>query len=184
MIDFIDISASRAAYKELRGHAGGIYDVAWSTDRRQIVSASSDGTVRLWNTLSWSNLSKYRDSGEPLWAVDMAPIYGHYLLTGGNDRCVNMYSVDNLKVLRKFVGDCYGPVTSVKFHSNINYIASGSSDRVVRLFDIRTGAMVRSFSGHKVILTKIWTDNNFVFVNLCYGKYYARHLNIDIWQGH
>lgn len=144
------VHACSAVYKELKGHAGGVYDLAWSTDRNQILSASSDGTVRLWCMLTLTNLAKYQDGGEPLWSVDFAPVYGHYLATGGNDRCVNLYAADNLKPLRRFVGDCYGPVTCVKFHNNVNYLASGSTDRVVRLFDIRSGGMVRSFTGHKV----------------------------------
>lgn len=123
--------------------------MCWSTDRRQILSASSDGTVRLWATQTWTNVAKYRDSGEPLWAVDMAPMYGQYIVTGGNDRCVALFNADYLRPLRRFVGDCYGPVTCVKMHSNVNYVASGSTDRVVRLFDVRSGGMVRSFTGHK-----------------------------------
>lgn len=39
----------------------------------------------------------------------------------------------------------------VKFHPNSNYIATGSNDRFIRLWDILNGNCVRLFSGHKVL---------------------------------
>ena len=37
-----------------------------------------------------------------------------------------------------------------RFHPNGNYIATGSCDRSVRMWDIVTGHCVRIFTGHKV----------------------------------
>ncbi|RVE41320.1 hypothetical protein evm_014034 [Chilo suppressalis] len=39
--------------------------------------------------------------------------------------------------------------TCVQFHPNSNYVATGSSDRTVRLWDCSTGAQVRLMTGHK-----------------------------------
>lgn len=41
-------------------------------------------------------------------------------------------------------------VDSVAIHPNSNYLATGSSDRTVRVWDILSGNSVRVYTGHKV----------------------------------
>ncbi len=36
----------------------------------------------------------------------------------------------------------------VQFHPNSNYVATGSTDRSVRLWDLQAGECVRVFQGH------------------------------------
>ena len=40
-----------------------------------------------------------------------------------------------------------------KFHPNGNYLATGSTDRSVRLWDITTGQCCRLYTGHKVCVS-------------------------------
>lgn len=37
----------------------------------------------------------------------------------------------------------------VQWHANCNYIATGSSDKTVRLWDVQSGECVRIFIGHR-----------------------------------
>jgi ribosome assembly protein 4 len=32
-----------------RGHVGPVYQIAWSTDSRYLISASKDSTLKLWD---------------------------------------------------------------------------------------------------------------------------------------
>ena len=41
----------------------------------------------------------------------------------------------------------------VTFHPNCNYVASGSSDRSVRMWDCVTGKCVRLMTGHKAAVS-------------------------------
>ena len=51
----------------------------------------------------------------------------------------------------------------VQFHPNSNYVATGSSDRSVRLWDCVTGNHVRLMTGHKVS----WQWKLFLNVDIC-----------------
>jgi WD40 repeat protein len=37
---------------ELNGHTLGVYSVSWSPDSQQLITASADKTVRLWDAAS------------------------------------------------------------------------------------------------------------------------------------
>ncbi|CAH8438797.1 unnamed protein product [Heterobilharzia americana] len=136
--------------RDLLGHLGSVFGVAFSPDRQLLASVSADGTVRLWSTLIWGGaLTAWRDHLLPVWCVTWAPTYGHYIATGGADRSAHLYATDHAPdALRVFVGH-KGDVTSVCLHPNVNYLATGSADRTVRLFDVRSGRLTRVYTGHK-----------------------------------
>ena len=50
MIRLFD-AVSREELAQLRGHSAYVFDVAWSPDGETLVSASGDGTLRLWHTV-------------------------------------------------------------------------------------------------------------------------------------
>lgn len=61
----------------------------------------------------------------------------------------SLWATDHYQPLRIFSGHL-ADVTCTCFHPNSNYIATGSSDRTIRLWDVLTGNCVRIFTGHKV----------------------------------
>ncbi|KAF5397174.1 Transcription initiation factor TFIID subunit 5 [Paragonimus heterotremus] len=136
--------------RDLLGHVGSVHGVAFSSDRQLLVSGGSDGTVRLWSSLLWGGaLTVWRDHLLPVWCVTWAPVYGHYVATGGADRSAHLYATDHSPdALRVFIGH-RSDVTAVTMHPNVNYLATGSADRAVRLFDVRSGKLVRLYTGHK-----------------------------------
>ena len=43
----------------------------------------------------------------------------------------------------------------MQWHANCNYIATGSSDKTVRLWDVQSGECVRVFVGHKGMILSL-----------------------------
>lgn len=68
---------TRSLLKELRGHTSFVNAALFTSDQTQVISASSDGTVRLWDVRSGDCLHTFRglgssDTGAPGGVVDLS----------------------------------------------------------------------------------------------------------------
>lgn len=61
----------------------------------------------------------------------------------------SLWATDHYQPLRMFAGHL-ADITCTRFHPNSNYVATGSADRTIRLWDVLTGNCVRILTGHKV----------------------------------
>ena len=68
----------------------------------------------------------------PVWQVKFSN-HGHYFVSCGHDKTVKLWTTEQSSCLRIFVGH-FSDVDCIAFHPNSNYVASGSSDRSVRLW--------------------------------------------------
>ncbi|KAK2078120.1 hypothetical protein QBZ16_003988 [Prototheca wickerhamii] len=137
----LDAGADRPAAVTLRGHEAGVYGVSVSPDARLVVSASGDGTARLWSRELAQGLVVWRAAGPgalPLWdaAWCSATPSGHYFATGGADRAARLWSVERPNALRLFAGHA-ADVARVAWMPNAQLVATGGDDRAARLWDPR-----------------------------------------------
>lgn len=133
-------------YETLTGHFGPVYGTSLSSCRKWLLSSSEDGTARLWNLDTKSNLVVYKGHQYPVWDCDFSKI-DYLFATASHDKTARIWSTERLTPLRIMAGHT-SDVDCVKFHPNCNYIATGSSDKSVRLWDVQSGECVRAFIGH------------------------------------
>lgn len=139
--------------RELRGHSEAVVALAFSPDGKILASTSDDTTIKLWNTVHWSLMKTFQVSRH-VQAVDFSSD-GKRLITGGRDQAafgeflqnifgdsetrkgVSMWlwDVHNGKLLQTF-SQHSNDVNDVSFSPNSMWIASGSSDRTVKLWRI------------------------------------------------
>ncbi|OQR91077.1 hypothetical protein THRCLA_22491 [Thraustotheca clavata] len=107
---------------DLHGHSSRIWYLCGNNTGDQLYSASGDGTVKIWNIKQATQnlINEVEQSGA---------------LSSHSD-CVS--------TLTGHVGDVY----TVNIHPSETHLVTGGYDQSVRLFDIQTGAMVKSFTGH------------------------------------
>lgn len=89
--------------KRLVGHSGPVYACKFSPDNQFLLSASQDGTVRMWSLCTFSSIVVYKGHYGPVWDLDVGPS-GHYFVTGSADRTARLWSTQGLQPLRLFVG--------------------------------------------------------------------------------
>jgi WD40 repeat protein len=83
---------SGACLRVFEGHAGAVNSVALSSDGRQALSGSADGTIRLWDVASGACLQVFERHFEAIISVAFSPD-DHLALSGGWDKTIRLWDI-------------------------------------------------------------------------------------------
>lgn len=150
-------------------HGKEVSAVDWNClDRRSIVSASWDGTVKVWNGAQ--ELLGQRVSNAPLYQVKWHPREAALLATVGAEGRLHLVDVrmpNTANTLFIPGGEClcldwnkYDGMT----------VATGSVDGTIRLWDLRTQAQTQVLSGHRRAVKDVrwspWSPDDLISASL------------------
>lgn len=81
--------------RELCGHLNIIYDLCWSNDDRYILTASSDGTARIWkNEINNTNTFRVLPHPSFVYTAKFHPAVKELVVTGCYDSVIRIWKVD------------------------------------------------------------------------------------------
>jgi len=132
----------------LCGHEGAVNSVAYSSDGLLLASASSDGTVRIWDMRTGEEMmSPLRGEDGAVWSVAIAPDCKSVVL-GTESGSVRTWRFANTHIPVQRVNGHSAAVSSVSYSPNGCCLASGSLDHTVRLWNVETPHRPIVLKGH------------------------------------
>jgi WD40 repeat protein len=126
-----------------------VNSVAFSPDGKQIVSGSSDNSIRVWDAVSGDVVvGPLKGHTDSVWSVAFSPD-GKQIVSGSYDNSIQVWDAVSGDVV---VGPLKGhtdSVYSVAFSPDGKQIVSGSSDNSIRVWDAVSGdVVVGPLKGH------------------------------------
>lgn len=146
--------------RSLDESAGEIWAATFSADGRQIVGGGTDRIIRLWDTDTGA-LRHAFDSKLFVLALAISPS-GHQVAIATDGGCrpkgtvLSVFDVAKAKIVfeapsldtRKPKYDC-DAARSIAFSADGARVLSGNNDRTLRLWDIASGKLLRTYEGHR-----------------------------------
>lgn len=156
--------------KTLRGHLAKIYAMHWATDSRNLVSASQDGKLIVWDGYTTNKIHAIPLRSSWVMTCAYAPS-GNFVACGGLDNICSIYSLKtregNVRVSKELQGHT-GYLSSCRFLDDTRILTS-SGDMTCALWDIESGQPTLTFNGHTgdVMSLSIGPDQNTFVSGAC-----------------
>lgn len=141
----------------LQGHSLPIICSSVCDDKRLYATGSADLSLRIWDIYE-NNQKKIIFPGETMvTSITFQPSSINFLSASRNGD-IKFWGGGNFIQLFQFKGYHTGPIWSLKFSENGNYLASGSSDKNVVIWKLSIQKLIDKFS-QKTQETKLFSDH-------------------------
>jgi WD40 repeat protein len=131
------------------GHTGEINSAVFSPDGKLALTASQDGTARIYEMSSGNELQILSGNWHEVNSAVFSPD-GQMVLTACNDNTARIFEVENgncIMVLGQPLGDMVYGCISAEFSPDGKYVLTTNYNNIAQIFDVRTGKKIQVFGG-------------------------------------
>uniref|UniRef100_H2XXS1 Striatin N-terminal domain-containing protein n=1 Tax=Ciona intestinalis TaxID=7719 RepID=H2XXS1_CIOIN len=169
-IDAYDTYDPSVSQKILVGHTDAVWSLSYSGTRQQLLSASSDCSVRLWNPTSADPLVQtYTTDGTPT-SVCFVHCDSNHVVVSHTDGKVNLYDLETGQIsLVLTEGDgiiSSGSINCVVSHPTMPVTMTAHDDKHIKFYDNTsdTGKLIHSMVAHLDSVTSLSVDPNGLYL--------------------
>ena len=131
--------------RTLAGHDAGVTDVAFSANGSVVVSASEDGTLRVWRAVDGTMIWDLAGHTDAVRSVDISPD-GSMIVSGSDDRTARLWRVADGTLIRSIHNELLGRVLKVAFSPDGDLLAVGGHRCIVELRSSWFGILRRTLA--------------------------------------
>jgi COMPASS component SWD3 len=131
----------------LHGHRKGISMVRFSPDNRWIASASADGTIKIWDSVTGKHMRTLNGHLAGISTIAWSPD-SNTIASGSDDKAIRLWHRETGRPYSAALMGHHNYVYSLAFSPKGNMLVSGSYDEAVFLWDLRSRKLMRSLPAH------------------------------------
>ena len=130
----------------MRGHSSAVINVNFSTDDKRIVTASEDGTARVWDVDTGKIIAILKGHTSQVNNAVFSPD-GRLVATASSDNTARIWDAVTSETLYEFKGHT-NEINDVQFSSDGKFIVTASRDGTARVWDIDTKQQILELKEH------------------------------------
>lgn len=144
----------------LKGHTKKVSCVIYHPNQNTVITASSDSQVRIWSVPTSQTMHIVKAHEGAITSISLHAT-GDYLLSTSVDEYWAFSDLNSGKVLTK-VGDTKTPhtLTTAQFHPDGLIFGTGTSDSLMKIWDLKERSNVANFPGHSGAISAMAFSEN------------------------
>jgi len=137
----------------LQHHQKPIFDIQSVPDKKELLLASEDGSVSVWNLEDLNLLHTIPVSADTIRSISIST-QNKQVAFGCRDHSVRIYDLEDYTQIRTLIGHTL-PVFSVTYAPLGNYLISGSRDAQLKIWDSKTFELIKNIPAHLFAINSI-----------------------------
>ncbi len=121
---------------------------------RRAVTGHSDGSAVLWDLDRSDKIATFKSNEATVWSVAFAGSQDRVAIAS-HDWSITIWDAAQPRAPTQVFEGHESAAQSVAFSPRGPFVASGGADRMVKLWNMDTGALVRTYRGHKDFVTAV-----------------------------